>query len=36
MAKALLALFCYPNCIYPWTHITLNSSSSNVNVVEWL
>jgi len=35
MAKALLRQFCNSNCIHLCEHITL-SSSSNVNIVEWL
>jgi len=35
MAKALLGLFCNSNCIHLCPHMTL-SSSSNVNLVEWL
>jgi len=34
-AKILLGLFCKSNCIRVCSHITL-SSSSNVNIVEWL
>ena len=34
-AKALLGIFWNSNCIHRCTHITL-SSSSNVNIVEWL
>jgi len=34
-AKTLLGLFCNSNCIHLCSHITL-SSSSNVNIVEWL
>jgi len=34
-AKTLLGLFCNSNCIHFCLHITL-SSSSNVNIVEWL
>jgi len=33
--KTLLGLFCYSNCIDLCSHITL-SSSSNMNIVEWL
>ena len=35
MAKALLRQFCNSNCIHLCPHVTL-SSSSNVNIVEWL
>ena len=34
-AKTLLGLFCSSNCIHFCSHITL-SSSSNVNIVEWI
>ena len=34
-AKTLLGLFCNSNCTHLCAHITL-SSSSNVNVVQWL
>ena len=34
-AKTLLGLFCISNCIHLCSHITL-SSSSNVNIVQWL
>jgi len=34
-AKTLLGLFCNSNCIHVCSFITL-SSSSNVNIVEWL
>jgi len=34
-AKTLLGLLCNSNCILLCSHITL-SSSSNVNIVEWL
>ena len=34
-AKTLLGLLCSSNCIHLCSHITM-SSSSNVNIVEWL
>jgi len=36
IAKALLGIFWNSNCIHRCPHITLSSSSSNVNIVEWL
>jgi len=35
IAKTLLELFCNSNCIHFCSHIT-SSSSSNLNIVEWL